>query len=87
MKGFTMLNRNTIKLITSTIVGLGTTKIVTTIIKNNVQPETVVDAVTITAGSFVIGGMVADASKKYTDDTIDKIADAIVSLKTVAEEN
>lgn len=82
-----MLNRNTIKLITSTIVGLGTTKIVTTIIKNNVQPETVVDAVTITAGSFVIGGMVADASKKYTDDTIDKIADAIVSLKTVAEEN
>ncbi|QPL14703.1 hypothetical protein SEA_SCHWARTZ33_58 [Gordonia phage Schwartz33] len=82
-----MLNLNTIKLITSTIVGLGTTKIVTTIIKNNVNPETIVDTVTITAGSFVIGGMVADASKKYTDETIDKIADAIVSLKTAVEEN
>lgn len=83
-----MLNLNTIKLVTSTIVGLGTTKIVTTIIKNNVDPQTAVDAVTITAGSFVIGGMVADASKQYTDKTIDNIADAIKSLKkATAEEN
>lgn len=76
-----MLNLNTIKLVTSTIVGLGTTKIITTIIKNNVDPQTAVDAVTITAGSFVLGGMVADASKQYTDKTIDNIADAIKSLK------
>lgn len=82
-----MLNLNTIKLVTSTIVGLGVTKIVTTTIKNNVNPETVVDTITITAGSFVIGGMVADASKKYTDETIDKIADAVVSLKKATEEN
>ncbi|WNN94377.1 hypothetical protein SEA_ENDAVE_57 [Gordonia phage EndAve] len=87
MKGFTMLNLNTIKLVTSTIVGLGVTKIVTTTIKNNVNPETVVDTITITAGSFVIGGMVADASKQYTDNTIDKIAEAIVSLKKATEEN
>lgn len=76
-----MLNLNTIKLVTSTIVGIGTTKIVTTIIKNNVQPETIVDTVTITASSFVIGGMVADATKSYTDDTIDKIADLVSTLK------
>lgn len=82
-----MLNLNTIKLVTSTIVGLGVTKIVTTTIKNNVNPETVVDTITITAGSFVIGGMVADASKKYTDETIDKIADAVISLKKATEEN
>ncbi|QEQ94357.1 hypothetical protein SEA_OLGASCLOVER_57 [Gordonia phage OlgasClover] len=82
-----MLNLNTIKLVTSTIVGLGVTKIVTTTIKNNVNPETVVDTITITAGSFVIGGMVADASKQYTDNTIDKIAEAIVSLKKATEEN
>ncbi|QAU06287.1 hypothetical protein SEA_RICKMORE_53 [Gordonia phage Rickmore] len=87
MKGFTMLNLNTIKLVTSTIVGLGVTKIVTTTIKNNVNPETVVDTITITAGSFVIGGMVADASKQYTDNTIDKIAEAVVSLKKATEEN
>ncbi|QAU06760.1 hypothetical protein HWC49_gp55 [Gordonia phage Kenosha] len=82
-----MLNLNTIKLVTSTIVGLGVTKIVTTTIKNNVNPETVVDTITITAGSFVIGGMVADASKQYTDNTIDKIAEAVVSLKKATEEN
>ncbi|AVO25296.1 hypothetical protein PBI_GRAVY_56 [Gordonia phage Gravy] len=76
-----MLNLNTIKLVTSTIVGLGTTKIITTIIKNNVDPQNAVDAVTITAGSFVLGGMVADASKQYTDKTIDNIADAIKNLK------
>ena len=75
-----MLNLNTIKLVTSTIVGLGATKIVTTIIKNNVDPQTTVDIVTVTAGSFVIGGMVADASKQYTDKTIDQIADAIKSM-------
>lgn len=82
-----MLNLNTVKLITSTIVGLGTTKIVTTIIKNNVNPETVVDTVTITAGSFVIGGMVADASKAYTDKTIDSIAEAVTKIKTATDNN
>lgn len=82
-----MLNLNTVKLITSTIVGLGTTKIVTTIIKNNVNPETIVDTVTITAGSFVIGGMVADASKAYTDKTIDSIAEAVTKIKTSTEQN
>lgn len=80
-----MLNLNTIKLATSAIVGLGTTKIVSTIIKNNVQPETVVDIVTVTAGSFVIGGMVADAAKTYTDNTIDQIAEFIATLKTAKE--
>ncbi|UVK59341.1 hypothetical protein SEA_PHEROBRINE_58 [Gordonia phage Pherobrine] len=82
-----MLNLSTVKLITSTIVGLGTTKIVTTIIKNNVNPETVVDTVTITAGSFVIGGMVADASKAYTDKTIDSIAEAVTKIKTATDNN
>lgn len=80
-----MLNLNTIKLVASTIVGVGTGKIVGTIIRNNVQPETIVDTITIYAGGMVIGGMVADAAKTYTDNTIDQIADFIATLKTAKE--
>lgn len=62
------------KTVTSTIVGVGTAKIINTIIKNNVAPETVTDKVTVTAGTFILGGMVADISKRYTDAKIDEIA-------------
>ncbi|WNM72438.1 hypothetical protein SEA_MOSSY_59 [Gordonia phage Mossy] len=82
-----MLNLNTVKLVTSTIVGLGTSKIVSTIIKNNVNPETVVDTVTITAGSFVIGSMVADAAKAHTDKMIDQVAEAVTKIKNTINED
>lgn len=75
MKGTTMLAIKALKIVTSSIVGVGTSKIVKTIITNNVEPETIVDVVTIRAGSIVIGAMVADATKQYTNDTIDKIVD------------
>jgi len=58
----------------SFVVGAGTSKIVTTIIKNNVQPENVTEQVTTVVGSVVLGSMVADASKKYIDTKIDEIA-------------
>lgn len=56
------------------IVGAGTTKIVHQVIRNNTSPETVVDVATMMAGSFAIGGVVADASKSYTSAKIDKVA-------------
>lgn len=56
------------------VVGAGTSKIVHTIIKNNVQPEKLTDTVSVAAGSLVLGSMVAEASKKYTSDKIDKLA-------------
>lgn len=59
----------------SFVVGAGTSKIVVSIIKNNTQPENLTDTVTMTAGAIVLGTMVADVTKKYTDTKIDEIAD------------
>lgn len=55
----------------STVVGVGTSKIVHSIIDNNTEAEGAVDTVTIAAGSIVIGSMAADATKKYLDEKID----------------
>jgi uncharacterized SAM-dependent methyltransferase len=56
------------------IVGSGTATIVRAIIKNNVQPDDIATKVTVTAGSIVLGSMVADLAARYTDAKIDAIA-------------
>lgn len=61
------------KAIVSTIVGIGTGKIVTSIVQNNTDPETITDKVTITSSGVVLGMMAADISKRYTDAKIDDI--------------
>ena len=61
------------KNVVSFIVGAGTAKIVGQVIKNNTQPESMTDKVTMTAGAFVIGGMAAEATKKNTDQKIDEL--------------
>lgn len=58
----------------SIVVGAGTSKIVSSIIQNNTNPKTLADKVSMSAGSMVIGMMVADAAKKYTDAQIDEVA-------------
>lgn len=70
---------NSIKLVktaTSFIVGAGTTKIVSSIIQNNVSPDNVADKVAVTGAAFVIGSMAADATRKYTDSMIDEAVTA-----------
>lgn len=60
------------KKVVSTIVGMGTTKIVHQTIKNNTNPENVADTVTIAVASVAIGSMVVDATRAYTDQKIDE---------------
>ena len=55
------------------VVGVGTTQIVRTVIQRVVEPETVKDRILVGAGSMAIGGMVADATKSYTNRQIDEI--------------
>jgi hypothetical protein len=62
------------KTVVSFVVGSGATKIITSIVKNNVQPENVTETVTVFAGGTVLGMMVADVSKKYTDTKIEEVA-------------
>jgi len=60
------------KRLTSLIVGVGTGKIISSIIKNNVAPEKLTDKVAIACASYVLGAMVADAASNWTDAKIDE---------------
>lgn len=55
------------------IVAGGTTLIVKGFIENNTNPDTLMQKVSVTAASVVIGGMAKDATRKYTDEQIDKL--------------
>ena len=59
----------------SIVTGMGATRIVSGIIRNNTNPKTLTDQVTIMAESFVLGSMIADISSRYTDAKIDEIVD------------
>lgn len=61
------------KKIISTIVGLGTSTIVKSIIENNVDTDTNAQKVTVTAASAAIGFAASDAMSGYTDSKIDEI--------------
>lgn len=76
-------NLEMFKSVVSTIVGIGASKIVYGIVKNNVPTETPIDKVTVVAGSFVIGSMAADATKKHTDKMIDETIDWYKTMKTM----
>lgn len=62
------------KRVVSTIVGIGTTKIVQGIIENNVDTEHVASKVTVGAASAAIGYAASEATASYTDSKIDEIA-------------
>lgn len=63
------------------VVGAGTTKIVAGVIKNNTNPDNLADQVAVASAGFVIGSMAANATKDYTDKTIDQIAELYHSIR------
>jgi hypothetical protein len=65
----------------TTIVGIGTAKIVREVIKNNVDTETVASMVTVTAASAAIGGAVSELTQQYTDRQIDEIVAFVSKIK------
>lgn len=70
-----------IKIVVSTVVGAGTTKIVNDIISSNVDTENVKDKVTVSTASFVVGAMVAERTKSWTDHQIDEITNLVQKLR------
>ena len=64
------------KLAVSTVVGVGTSRIVKAIITNNVArgDMSLIEETTVVASSYVLGAMAADATKKYTDAKVDAAA-------------
>jgi hypothetical protein len=69
-----------VKFVASGLVGLGTGKIVGKIIKDHVQPETLIDKVTVTAAAWVISAVVTKATKDYTTETIDDTVEAVTDI-------
>jgi hypothetical protein len=65
----------------STIVGIGTAKIVKGIIESNVSTETVLDRVTVSAASAAIGGAVGQITSEYTNKQIDEMVALIQKIK------
>jgi hypothetical protein len=61
------------KKIVSTIVGIGTTKIVHSIIENNIDPDTTTAKVTTAAASGAIGFAASEYMSSYTDAKIDEV--------------
>jgi hypothetical protein len=50
---------------------IGVSKVVRDIIQNNTNVETTADAVKVTVGSFVIGGMVAEQASEHVNRRVD----------------
>lgn len=69
------------KIVTSTIVGMGTSRIAGQIVKNNVVPKNVIDKVTIVGASVVIGSMASAATKAHTGEIIDEMVEAFEKIK------
>lgn len=65
----------------TTVVGIGTAKIVREIIKNNVDTESITSKVTVTAASAAIGGAVSELTKQYTDRQIDELVVLFQKIK------
>lgn len=64
------------KQVVSIVVGIGTSKIVAGVIKNNTDPDKLTDKVAIAAASVVLGGIIAERTRVYTDAQIDKFIES-----------
>jgi hypothetical protein len=63
------------KKIVTTIVGIGTTKIIHDMIENNVDTDNVYQKVTVGSASVAIGYAVSETTSNYTDRKIDEIVE------------
>lgn len=75
----------TFKLVARIIVGAGTTTVSNSIIKNNVQPNNVIEQISVGVASVVIGSMVSEATQSHTDAKIDSIVEAWNTSKSKTE--
>lgn len=76
-----------VKVVVSGIVGIGTGKIVGKIIKDHVQPVTLIEKVTVIGASWAIGAFASEKMKKYTDEQVDSIVESFTSVKDKVKEN
>ena len=69
-----------VKFAVSGVVGIGTGKIVHSVIRNHVTPETLVDKVSIISAGWVIAAMATKATKEHSDEIISDTYDSVVKI-------
>lgn len=75
-------NRNTVKMIVSGLVGLGTYKIARDAVKNNTDDsDNRLDQVAVPVASVAIASAASASTKTYSDQFIDQIFDAVDEMK------
>lgn len=70
-----------VKGITQIAAGMGASKIVADIVKNNVVISTPVQAVTVKVGSFVLGSMLWEQSSKHVESAVADAVETIQKMK------
>lgn len=60
---------------------LGAGKIVHEIVKNNVVTTTPLERVSVAAGSFALGGAVAEVAQNHMKRTIDEVVEAVHTIR------
>ena len=70
-----------VKKVCGVVVGAGTGILVREVLSNNTSPKNWHETARVAVGSFVIGSIVAEAAKRWTDQQIDKIATAITEYQ------
>lgn len=70
------------KVAARTIVGIGTSTVTNSIIRNNVAPTNSLQAVSIGVTALVIGSMASEATKAHTDAKLDEFAAIWTKNKT-----
>jgi hypothetical protein len=77
---------NAFKFATRLVVGIGTTTVSNSIIRNNVTPSNPVEAVSVAVASVVIGSMASEATKSHTNRKIDEYVELWKSSKSTDED-
>jgi len=70
------------KNITTTVVGLGSTRIVRTVVQNNVPTTNIYQKITVGAATVALGGLVSAATREETNRQVDELFKGIDAIKT-----
>lgn len=80
------ITRAGIKTVARFIVARSVSTTISMLVHQNATPETKLQSASIHVGAFVVGEMVADATKPYVNSQIDEIAEGIETLRNPKKE-
>lgn len=70
-----------IKLATQVAAGMGVSKIVSDIVRNNVPVVTTAQAISVKVGTFVLGSMLVEQSSNHIETQVNNVTELIEKFK------